>query len=369
MSIFFRSRSESDRAATERSLHQRIQQLEDDLSRLAEATASLSEGMLLLDHDGRGVSANPAFCRFFAVEGSVEGRTVVELGGDETLEVASDQARRSGTVQTFEIERPVKSSGIGQSAIHLTGSCAPIATGGVAITVRDTSDSVLRDHTRRDLVANLSHEIKTPLTAIRGFAETLRDGALDDPATASRFTQQILQQCERLHALLADVLTLARVERRPAVDEHLPVDFADIVRDAVATLQPTADERQVVIETDVDRAPVLHGDPRILSELCHNLLDNAVKYNREGGRVGVRLVNLDGQVLLEVTDTGCGIPENAVDRIFERFYRVDQGRSRGEGGTGLGLAIAKHAAEAHSGWIEVETELGKGSRFRVYLPT
>ena len=106
-----------------------------------------------------------------------------------------------------------------------------------------------------------------------------------------------------------------------------------------------------------------------LAELCSNLVDNAVKYNREGGRVELRLVKLEGQVLLEIADTGIGIPEKSAERIFERFYRVDRGRSRAEGGTGLGLAIAKHAAEAHGGWIEVETELGRGSRFRVYLPT
>ena len=368
MSIFSRSRSQKGaRDETER-LREHIEHLEGQRSQLAEVATSLSVGVLLLDHDGRTVLANPAFRRFFGVEGSVDGKTVHELTDDSELVRTADQARRAGAVQTFDIERPANSPTPGQSTNHLTCSCAPLSDGGVVITARDISDSLLLDQARRDLVANLSHEIKTPLTAIRGFAETLRDGALDDPTTARRFTGQILQQCERLQALLLDVLTLARLERHQATDGRRAVDLGEIVREAVETLQPIADDRQVALETHIDPAPMLQGDPRTLSELCGNLLDNAVKYNRAGGRVDVRLVTLDGQLLLEVADTGRGIPEKAVERIFERFYRVDRGRSRAEGGTGLGLAIAKHAAEAHGGWIEVETELGKGSRFRVYLP-
>ena len=368
MSIFFRSRSRSASDETE-GLRERIEHLEGELSRLGELTANLSEGAVLIARDGCAVLANPAFSRFFGIEGEADGRTLRELTGDDQLTRLVDDVRRTGAQQTIEIERPGESTGNGQSTSHLTCTCAALNTGDVVITVRDVSASVLLDQTRRDLVANLSHEIKTPLTAIRGLAETLRDGALSDPTTARRFTSQILQQCERLHSLLSDLLTLARVERGQANEGRQAVDLREIVHDVVEILKPTADERGVALETSLDDAVVLDGDPRTLAELCGNLVDNAIKYNREGGRVELRLVELEGQALLEITDTGLGIPENSAERIFERFYRVDRGRSRAEGGTGLGLAIAKHAAEAHGGWIEVETELGRGSRFRVYLPT
>lgn len=365
---FSRSRSRGELDDAERRLRERIEVLEHDCARLTEMASAFSEGVMLLDSDGRGVLVNSAFGRFFAVDGDIEGRTVAEITGDSELERSVGRVRRSGAVETFELERPVGSLGRGPFANRLTCTCAPLTGGSLVVTVRDISDSLRLDQTRRDLVANLSHEIKTPLTAIRGFAETLQDGALNDPDTARRFTARILQQCERLHSLLADVLTLARVERHHATDERQTVDLEEIVRDATETLQPIADERRVALETRLEPATIDQGDPRTLAELCGNLLDNAVKYNREGGRVEVRLIQLEDQVLFEVADTGRGIPEKSVKRIFERFYRVDRGRSRAEGGTGLGLAIAKHAAEAHGGSIEVETELGKGSRFRVYLP-
>ena len=368
MSIFSRRRSRSELDTAALSLRGRIEDLEHECARLAEVASTVSEGVMMLDPDGRAVFVNPAMCRIFAIQGDVEGRTVAELTGESMLEQAVNRVRQLGAVETFDLERPAGSLGSSTSANLLTCTCAPLTDGSLAVTVRDISDSWRLDQSRRDLVANLSHEIKTPLTAIRGFAETLQDGALNDPDAARRFTERILQQCERLHSLLADVLTLARVERHHATDERQTVDLEEIVRDAAETLQPMADERRVTLETRLEPATIDRGDPRTLAELCGNLLDNAVKYNREGGRVEVRLITVDDQVLFEVADTGRGIPEKSVKRIFERFYRVDRGRSRAEGGTGLGLAIAKHAAEAHGGSIEVETELGKGSRFRVYLP-
>lgn len=366
--MFFRNRSRRNLEETER-LRKRIEHLERELSHATELAASLSEGAVLVGHDNRAVLANPAFSRFFGIEGTTDGRTLRELLGGDWLERLVDEVRRTGTRQTIKIEPPSSPTGHGLAENHAICTCTMLNTGDVVVTVRDVSDTVFLDRTRRELAANLSHEIKTPLTAIRGCAETLTDGALDDPTTARQFTRQILQQCERLHALLSDVLALARIERPRSNEGRRAVDLRQIVHDTLEALKPLADEKRVTFETSLDDAVLPEADPHTLGALCSNLVDNAVKYNRKGGRVELRLVKLESQVLLEIADTGIGIPKKSAERIFERFYRVDRGRSRAEGGTGLGLAIAKHAAESHGGWIEVESEIGRGSRFRAYLPT
>ena len=222
---------------------------------------------------------------------------------------------------------------------------------------------------RKDFVANVSHELKTPLTAIRGYAETLEDGALAKPELALRFVRSILEQCERLSNLLRDLLTLSRLESHPAPAREA-VDLAKSARRALEILAPQARAREVGIALSTeDGLPVVLGDGGELERLLLNLIENAVKYNRPGGEVEVRLSAEGSEVLLEVQDTGIGIPADALDRIFERFYRVDKGRSRNQGGTGLGLSIVKHAARSHGGRVEVDSRLGKGSVFRVRLPS
>jgi two-component system phosphate regulon sensor histidine kinase PhoR len=224
---------------------------------------------------------------------------------------------------------------------------------------------------RRDFVANVSHELKTPLAAIRGYAETLRDGALDEPPTARRFTERILQHCRRLQALLDDLLTLSRLESVAGIENSAtsePVDLNAVVQRAVDLLAATARERQVTVEVEEETLPELRGDADSIERMVLNLLDNAIKYNLPDGEVLLRLAQADQHAVLEVSDTGIGIPQESLARIFERFYRVDKGRSRDEGGTGLGLAIVKHVVQAHGGQVDVESRVGKGTTFRVRLP-
>ena len=234
--------------------------------------------------------------------------------------------------------------------------------------VRDTTEATRLAEMRRDFVANVSHELKTPLAAIRGFAETLRDGALDEPATARRFTERILQQCRRLQALLEDLLTLSRLESVEVPAERAQVDLRALVRRAVELMAPAAQERRVRLAVEEQPTTPISGDADDLERLVLNLLENAIKYNRPEGTVTVRLRKGVSQVVLEVADTGLGIPQESLSRIFERFYRVDKSRAREEGGTGLGLAIVKHVAQAHGGQVEVESRAGRGSTFRVRLP-
>jgi two-component system phosphate regulon sensor histidine kinase PhoR len=238
----------------------------------------------------------------------------------------------------------------------------------VVVVARDTTELRRLIEIRRDFVANVSHELKTPLAAIRGYAETLRDGALEEPETAARFTGRILRQCRRLQALLDDLLTLSRLESLELPPQREPVDLNLLVARTLDLVSSAAREKQVELRFEPGPLEPVAGDPDGIERMIVNLIDNALKYNRPGGEVRVRLAARDGEALIEVADTGIGIPQEAIPRIFERFYRVDKGRSREEGGTGLGLAIVKHVAQAHGGQVEVESRIGRGSTFRVRLP-
>jgi two-component system, OmpR family, phosphate regulon sensor histidine kinase PhoR len=244
----------------------------------------------------------------------------------------------------------------------------PLPSGGAVLVIHDLTDLRRLEAVRRDFVANVSHELKTPLAAIRGYAETLRDGALDEPPTARRFTERILNQCQRLQELLDDLLTLSRLEGLAPALERETVDLGAVVRHAVELLSPAAREKRVAIEVDALPVLPLLGDSDGIERLLLNLLDNAIKYNRAGGRVMVRLSQTDGEALLEVSDTGIGIPPESLPRIFERFYRVDKGRAREEGGTGLGLAIVKHVVTAAGGRVEATGARGEGLTVRCVFP-
>ena len=236
------------------------------------------------------------------------------------------------------------------------------------LVVRDVTETERLHRMRREFVANVSHELKTPLSAIQGYAETLVDGALDERATALRFSERILEQCRRLGELLDDLLTLSRLEGAESIRGPERLDLRELAVEATELVLQRAAAKPVSLELEPGASPAVAGDWEGLLRLLTNLLDNAIKYNHPGGSVRVSLGSNDGSAVIEVTDSGIGIPAAHLPRIFERFYRVDKGRAREEGGTGLGLAIVKHVAQAHKGRVEVESTLGAGSTFRVYLP-
>lgn len=222
---------------------------------------------------------------------------------------------------------------------------------------------------RREFVANVSHELKTPLTSIKGFAETLRAGAIDDPAHRMEFLAAIESDAQRLAALVDDLLDLSAIEsgRRKAVLE--PVSLLEVAHEAAAGLKTLADRQGVTLRVyDNPELPLVRADRKQISQVLRNLLENAVKFNREGGSAVVRAEAGSTEAVILVTDTGSGIPKEDLPRLFERFYRVDKARSRDVGGTGLGLSIVKHIIESHGGSVEVSSRLGEGSIFRVRLP-
>jgi two-component system phosphate regulon sensor histidine kinase PhoR len=221
---------------------------------------------------------------------------------------------------------------------------------------------------RRDFVAHVSHELKTPLAAIRGCAETLSDGALDDPAAAHPFLDRILAHCGRLETLVSDLLMLSRLETAERSRVLSPVDLANLARRVAEQLGDQTAARDTRLTVTATGDATLLGEPDALERMLANLADNAVKYGRPGGAVAIEVEGRPSEVLLRVRDDGPGIPTELLPRVFERFFRLDGGRGRAEGGTGLGLAIVKHTALAHGGTVEIESALGHGSTFHVRLP-
>ncbi|WP_059103825.1 two-component system histidine kinase PnpS [Shouchella shacheensis] len=234
---------------------------------------------------------------------------------------------------------------------------------GVTIVMHDITEQKKLEQVRKDFVANVSHELKTPVTSIKGFTETLLDGALKEPELAEQFTGIIWKESDRLQSLISDLLDLSKIE-----DAHFMLDFeevqlAEVAREAVALLESKAAEKEMELALSTEGSSFMEGDSQRLKQIVLNLVTNAIAYSPKGGKVDVRITEENETVRLHVADTGIGIGEEEVQRIFERFYRVDRARSRNSGGTGLGLAIVKHLAEAHHATIQVESEVGEGTEF------
>jgi two-component system phosphate regulon sensor histidine kinase PhoR len=240
---------------------------------------------------------------------------------------------------------------------------------GAVLVLHDITELRRLERVRRDFVANVSHEFKTPLTAIQGFAETLLNGALDDRANRKRFVEIIREHARRLARLTDDLLKLSRIEAGRLELEIRPVPVEALVNGCVETARLKAEAKGIEIHVETQKgSPPIRGDGVQLGEVLQNLLDNAVQYTPTGGRVEVISCANGQNVVFTVADTGIGVPEADLERIFERFYRVDAARSREAGGTGLGLSIARHIVEAHGGRIWVESAVGLGSRFHFSIP-
>jgi two-component system phosphate regulon sensor histidine kinase PhoR len=240
---------------------------------------------------------------------------------------------------------------------------------GAVIVLHDITELRKLERVRRDFVANVSHELKTPLTAVQGFTETLLAGAIDDPQNRIRFLEIILEHSRRLARLTDDLLKLSKMDADRLELEIHRLGVSQFVESCIETAQRPAAEKDLRISVNLqEHLPDVAADRRRLAEVLQNLLDNAIQYTPPGGQIMVSAAADNGEVEFTVTDTGIGIPQADQPRIFERFYRVDVARSREVGGTGLGLAIAKHLVETHGGRLWVESEVGRGSQFHFTVP-
>lgn len=362
-------------------LQQTIASLTDERNRSAAIVRSMVEGVAVVDAESRLRFVNDAFCRELGLSPAAarqinespqrEGRPMVEMVRHSELLAVVQQALRGEAVARAEV-----AVGAPGAQRHFAVAAGPVraASGsnsvtGAVLVLHDISELRRLERVRRDFVANVSHEFKTPLTAIQGFAETLLGGALDDAANRTRFLEIIREHASRLARLTDDLLRLSSIEAGQLAFEMLPVSIPDLIESCVETARLRASQKKLALQVECpDDLPSVRGDARRLAEILQNLLDNAVQYTPEGGQITVRASTDSRGVHIAVADTGIGIPSDQLQHIFERFYRVDAARSRETGGTGLGLSIARHLAEAHGGRIEVHSEVGRGSTFTLILP-
>jgi len=347
---------------------------------------SMVEGVAVIDARERLVFFNRAFSEGLSLDPhEIEGRSLIEVVRNSDLlglirrALKGEEGLRTdmvvGIVQqrTFSIsaapvqalETPSTAGGMPTPPVARTGAENP---SGAVVVLHDVTDLRRLERVRQDFVANVSHEFKTPLTAIQGFAETLLGGALEDPEHNRRFLEIIRDHAARLAALTNDLLKLARIEAGKLEVDLGPVNLLEVIERCAETTLLKASRKQIALETEVPPGlPAVRGDASLLREVLQNLLDNAVQYTPAGGRIKVSATAEAREAIVIVEDTGVGIPLVDQERIFERFYRVDAGRSREAGGTGLGLSIAKHIVEVHGGHLRVDSEVGRGSRFSFSL--
>jgi two-component system sensor histidine kinase SenX3 len=259
------------------------------------------------------------------------------------------------------------SSGMQSGTTWVRARAAQLSDGNVLLTVADETESQRLEETRRDFVANISHELKTPIGAISLLSEALIDGS-DDQELVKKFSTDLFKESKRLASLVQDIIQLSRLQSADMLKTAVPVDLAGVIVDAVERNQVIAERKGIKISWDAPTGTSVLGDSEMLSMAVKNLIENAILYSDEGSQVGVGLREDEGTAQISVTDTGVGIDPEHVDRIFERFYRADPSRSRSTGGTGLGLAIVKHVANNHRGDIQVFSRPGFGSTFTLLLP-
>jgi two-component system phosphate regulon sensor histidine kinase PhoR len=344
-------------------LQETLARAEAEAARLSAVLEGMNEGVVAVDAQERLSFLNGAARSILGLgpDADVAGKRIYELVREPRV-LGLVQAAASGR---GPVEAEIRNDGPPRRLVQVRA--APVGN-GVILVLRDMSRLRRLEQMRTDFVSNVSHELRTPLASIAAAVETLQDDAARaDPIEGPRFVQMIQRNLRRLEALLDDILALSRLESRPETLPREPVDFAAIVRAAGEELMERARQAAISLTVRVERSRVV-GDASTLRRVVDNLLVNAISYTPREGKVDVTLEPRDGFAVLAVKDTGIGIPEEDLDRIFERFYRVDKARSRSAGGTGLGLAIVKHAVGLHGGTVEVKSKLARGSTFTVRIP-
>lgn len=367
---------ELDRLA--QSLHSMAEQLEDRLSRLETTNseheailASMSEGVLAVDTERRVISLNAAAAKLLGNERSrIQGRSVHEAVRHARLRGFIDRALQTRAPIEEDLEL---GSDAHDHVLQARGALLRNSKGnvqGAVIVLKDVSRMRQLETMRTDFAANVSHELKTPITSIKGFVETLLDGAMHSPDECQRFLQIVAKQSDRLNAIIDDLMSLARIEQS-AVSAEIVLEsgaLQPVLDAAVEECQAKAREREITLEVRCPADARAMMNAALLEQAVANLIDNAIKYSGPGSLIEISGARTDREVSIAIRDPGCGIPAEHQPRLFERFYRVDKARSRKLGGTGLGLAIVKHIVYAHRGRITVDSAPGQGSTFTIHLP-
>jgi two-component system, OmpR family, phosphate regulon sensor histidine kinase PhoR len=327
------------------------------------------EGLIVVDAGGRIRLANRAAEVLFGFDGRAPGKTILEATRHHEVAALVARLDREAEVLGHELRIDFAAAPRFLQVNALALRDAGGASDGAILVFHDLTRLRQLEGVRQEFVANVSHELRTPLSLIKSATETLLDGGKDDAAALVRFLQIIDKHANRLALLIDDLLLLSTLDSGGLRLNRQPLPFRSTVQDAMDDLQPRALARNVALENKVPPALVVLADSDRIRQVVSNLIDNAIKYGRAGGKTTVSGALLEGgRVEIRVVDDGPGIPKDSQERIFERFYRVDKARSREQGGTGLGLAIVKHVVQAHGGEVRIESEAGAGSTFIITLP-
>ncbi len=356
-----------DRLAT--NLSSTLGDLRQERDRLSGILSSMDEGVLFLDEDRKVALVNPTLRDMLLLTGDPTGRSLLEVVRHSELKEMLDAARDEDDEEGGTIQGEIHVTGLKPRHLLVRARKLEGLASGVVAVFLDVTETRRLENLRREFVANVSHELRTPVTSIRSAAETL-DGVLDtNPEFARRFVDIIDRNAQRLHALVEDLLDLSRIESRQFSLVLASLSPLTVMEHVLGLFSERAQRRSIDMVLNLpDGLPELRADRRALEHILSNLVDNAVKYAGEGRRVTLSASADESTVELVIADNGPGIDARHLPRLFERFYRVDAGRSRDLGGTGLGLSIVKHLVESMSGRVVVESELGKGTTFRVRLP-
>ncbi len=350
-----------------RSLEEKIGEIEIKNQHLLAVFESMVEGIIVVDKDNRIVSVNSAFERIFdAARKDLEGKVFLEAVRNSDISDIIGSVLSSGAVKSSELSVvwPVQRIfQINASPVFERGEVT-----GCLLVIHDVTELRKLETMRRDFVANVSHELKTPLTAMKGFVETLLEGALEDKDNARAFLKIIGDHTERLNSLVNDLLDLSYLESKNVRFDPERFDLSELAVRVLSGFGSHLKKKKVGVQFDLPDKLAVNADKDKIEQVLTNLIDNSIKFNRENGSIRVFAEVRDRSVKIKIKDSGAGIPEKDLPRIFERFYRVDKARSRELGGTGLGLAIVKHIVELHGGSVGVESIEGLGSTFWFSLP-
>lgn len=354
-----------------RQQQERLAKISEERNKLEAILTGMVEGVVAVHRDDRVLHMNGVAAGLLGIARErAQGRKLWELSPPPAILEIVEACREEGR----SVEREIRRDGMeGERIIEVYASPLPAdsngAAGGAILVLHDTTELRRLERVRRDFVANVSHELKTPLTVIRGMVETMEDDAEMPADTRARFLARMRTQAEYLTAQVADLLAISRFEGGDQPMAREPVDLVRLASEIVSMRATGAEDRGLRFHAELPSNPVtITGDPLAIGQALGNLIDNALHYTPEGGSVTLSLDLMEGQARFSVTDTGIGIEPEHIERIFERFYRADKARSREQGGTGLGLAIVKHVVSAHGGEVHVESKPGRGSTFSFTLP-
>jgi two-component system sensor histidine kinase VicK len=345
-------------------LKETMEEISDEKEKMEAILTNMADGVIALNSKGEVIHINPAARQMLSLDKDPTG---------ENFEPALKELFKINLEEFLGEDCRAREVLVKKGEAVLKSIIAPLKREsrviGLILVLQDITRQFSLENMRKEFVANVSHELRTPLTTIKSYAETLLDGAMDEPSIARQFMSVVHNEAERMTRLVNDLLELSRLDNKETRWDKKPISPSGILNDVISKMLVNIKKKNLALETDIlQHSPDIFADRDKIEQVFQNILSNAIKYTPEGGKIFIRLDSIEGRVRIIFGDTGIGIPKEDLPRLFERFYRVDKTRSRELGGTGLGLSIAKEIVEAHDGSITIDSELGHGTQVTILLP-